>query len=33
VVANESEAMTVFDVITYSKGQAFIPCSKRYWGG
>jgi aminopeptidase N len=31
-IANESEAMTVFDVITYSKGQAFIRMLEAWLG-
>ena len=31
-IANESEAMAVFDVITYSKGQAFIRMLENYLG-
>ena len=31
-VANETEAMAVFDVITYSKGQAFIRMIESYLG-
>ena len=31
-IANESEAMTAFDVITYSKGQAFIRMLETFLG-
>ena len=31
-VANETEAMAVFDIITYSKGQAFIRMLENYLG-